>query len=178
MKRAIMLILVTFLLVGCMTNKVSSSNEGIQNNNEPVSESTLKKQQYSFGPMADLSRIDDATKQELQNHLDKLGDPPTNRITFNGISAFYNEDGSLLVDIFIRNGYSYSVFNLEATLDIIKDGKIIASAPFYFNVQEFGELPSNVSRPWTILYYPEDIKFKENQLSEFDINVNNLQYEY
>lgn len=177
MRRVIILILLTFLLLGCTASKVSSPNESIEKN-EPVSEPILKKQQYSFGPMADLSKIDDKTKQELQDQLDRLGDPPKDRVTFNGISAFYDEDGSLVVDLFIRNGYSYPVFNLEATLDIIENGKIIASAPFSFILHDFGELPSNTSRPWTILYYPEDIKDKQSELIEYDIKVSNLQYEY
>lgn len=176
MRKVIIMLLLVFSLLGCTANNVSSPNN-IEDIN-PAPEVTIKKQQYSFGPMADLSMIDDSTKEGLQNYLDKLGDPSKDTITFNGIDYYYSEDGSLFIDLFVRNGHSYSVFNVNITLDIIQDGKVIASAPFTFTLGDFGELPANMSRPWTILYYPEDIKDKKTKLMKFDIKARDLQYEY
>lgn len=180
MKKGIMFILLAFLLIGCTANKPSNLNNIDKENDTPVvePEPIERKQQYSFGPIADLSRIDDSTKEHLQSYLDKLGDPIKDIITFNGISTFYDDDGYLYVDLFIRNGCSYSVFNINATLDIIEDGHVIASAPFVFTVRDFGELESNMSRPWTILYYPEDVKNINAKLTKVEIQVRDLQYEY
>ena len=177
MKRVIILISLIFLLLGCTADKVNSPNESLEEV-KPAVEHVLKKQQYSFGPMADLSVIDEKTKQELQSKLNRLGDPVKDKIDFNEISAVYDEDGALFVDIFVRNGYSNPVFNIEATLDVVENGKVIASAPFKFTLDEFGELQEGTSRPWTIYYYPEDVKNRESKLKEYTIEVSNIQYEF
>lgn len=177
MRRVIILISLTFFLLGCTTDKVSSPNNDLDNNSvieKPVS----KQQHYSFGPIADVSKIDQKTKEELQSKLNSLGDPIRDKLTFYVLDCYYDEDGGLFVDVFIRNGYTYPVFNISATLDIMKGSQIIATAAFDFASEEFGSLSENDSRPWTIYYYPEDIKNKEANLSQAEIHVSNLQYEF
>lgn len=179
----ISLIYFIFLLIGCNSNDTSSSSKKIDNKpiiNKPV----VKNQKYSFGPMADLSKIDDETKKKLQNVLNNLGDSEKDAISFNPIGVYYNKDGSLIIDLFIRNGNSYSVFNIDSQLDVVKDGKIIASASFNFIKEDFGVLEPNTSRPWTILYYPEDLKVKDTEMKDVELsnkivlNGKNIQYEY
>lgn len=177
MKRAIILISLTFFLLGCTADKVSSPNNDLKNN-MAVENHISKQQHYSFGPIADVSKIDKKTKEELQNKLNSLGDPIRDKLTFYVLDCYYDEDGGLFVDVFIRNGYSYPVFNINATLDIINGDQLVATADFDFTSEEFGSLSENDSRPWTIYYYPEDIKNKETNLSQVEIHVSNLQYEF
>lgn len=187
MKKIIILIIslmyFVFLFIGCNPNDTSSSSKKI--NNKPiVNKPVVKNQKYNFGPMADLAKIDDETKMKLQNILNNLGESKKDSISFNIIGVSYNKDGSLIVDLFIRNGNSYSVFNIDSQLDVIKDGKSIASASFNFIKEDFGTLEANTSRPWTILYYPEDLKVKDTEIKDKELlgkivlNGKKVQYEY
>ncbi|KEI05573.1 SLAP domain-containing protein [Clostridium botulinum] len=175
MKRMVAFIIsFIFFLTGCaMHNKMDSSNTSLENK-----EISKKNQKYSFGPIADLSKISDKKKIELQNSLNSFGDVPNNVVTFNPINAYYNDDGSLAIDLFVRNGHKEAIFNIDVNLKLIKDGKVIASAPFSFVKEEFGVIESNNSRPWTILYYPEDIHIKDVKLDSYVIEGENIQYEY
>lgn len=176
MKRMLTLIIISFifLLTGCVAQKnPNSSNNSLKNNN--VSQVNQK---YSFGPVADLAKINDKKKEELQSVLNGLGDIPKDKILFNSINARFNQDGSLIVDLFVRNGHEESIFNIDVRLNLIEDGKVVASAPFSFTREEFGVLESKNSRPWTILYYPEDLKEKNIKIDSISIEGENIQYEY
>lgn len=163
-----------FFLTGCaIHNKMDSSNTSSENK-----KICKKNQKYSFGPTADLSKISNEKKIKLQNLLNNLGNVPNDMVTFNPINSYYNDDGSLTVNLFIRNGHKEAIFNIDVNLKLIKDGKVIASAPFSFIKEEFGVIESNDSRPWTILYYPEDIHIKDVKLDSYVIEGENIQYEY
>lgn len=179
MKKAIILIILSIILFSaCSKNNISSSNnrdneiQGIQDNKN------IKNQKYSFGPMADLSMIDAETKKGLQEFLNNLGDVPKDTITFNIMKAELMEDGSIAVDLFVRNGHTYDVFNIDTRLELIENNKVVATAQFEFAKDEFGVLPKDNSRPWTILYYPEDVKDNNFQIKDVTIKVDKYEYEF
>lgn len=179
MKKVIILIILPiFLFLGCTTDNIEPSNKVTDNKNVNVQQNNIKNQKYSFGPMADLSKIDDQTKKELQVFLNKLGDVPKDKVTFNIMKAEFHEDGSLVIDLFVRNGHPYTIFDIDAKLEVIQEGKTVASANFNFVKEEFGELPANTSRPWSILYFPEDIKDKNINLDKITLKGVDYQYEY
>lgn len=176
MKRilTLMLILVVFLFTSCgIQNNQNSSNNSLKDKNVPKIN-----QKYSFGPLADLAKINDKKKEELQNLLNGLGNVSKDKVSFNPINARFNKDGSLIVDLFIRNGHEESIFNIDVRLNLIEDGRVVASAPFSFIREEFGVLEPNTSRPWSILYYPEDLKEKNIKIDKISIEGENIQYEY
>lgn len=175
MKRGIAIIIsFMFFLTGCaIKNEVPSFNMALKDN-----ERFIENQKYSFGPMADLSKVDNETKSRLQQKLNNMGNVPKDELTFNPIKAYCNKDGSLVVDLFIRNGHKESIFNIDAKLKLVKSGRVIAEAPFNFIKDEFGVIDYNDSRPWTILYYPEDVRIKDVKLDGYTIEVENIQYEY
>ncbi|ABK60488.1 SLAP domain-containing protein [Clostridium novyi] len=176
MKRILTLMLISFifLFTGCGIQKnQNSSNNSLKDKNVPK-----VNQKYSFGPLADLAKINDKKKEELQNVLNNLGDISKDQVSFNPINARFNQDGSLIVDLFIRNGHEESIFNIDVRLNLIENGRVVASAPFSFTKEEFGVLESNNSRPWSILYYPEDLKEKNIKIDSISIEGENIQYEY
>lgn len=195
-KIAFLIIIMLLISVGCDSankdpekNMNSSSNNSVDNNvdnnvdnkddKQKDNINTLEKnQKYSFGPIADLSKIDSATKAKLQDYLNKLGNPEKDTIGFKIIDGYFQEDGTLVLDLFIRNGYDYSIANIESDLEIVNEGKVIASANFELSEEEFGVLKSNESRPWTILFYPEDIVNTETEQKSFEIKARDILFEH
>ncbi len=181
MKRLIfILIIIWVLFIGCVANNTDSSNKDINNKNVSSENDDISKtkQKYSFGPMADLSQINDETKQYLQELINKLGNTKENQIAFNIIDGVFEEDGALVVDLFIRNGYSYSIANISCDFKIIQNGNIIATANFELDEEHFGILSSKDSRPWSLLFFPEDVINKNLKLEGATIEATNIQLEY
>jgi len=181
MKKLIVLIILPILLLffGCSKNNTNPSDED-KGNEAPVTDenNTIKNQKYSFGPMADLSKIDNETQKYLQDFLNKLGDPPKDKITFEIMKTKYESDGSLIIDVFIRNGNQETVFNIDTTLQLVENDVVIAIADFNFTVEDLGKLPQDTSRPWTILYYPEDMKNKDIKINNPIIRCTKCEYEF
>lgn len=180
-KIILLLIFILLLFIGCTSNNINSSNKNTTdsstnpngNKNLPVNN-----QKYSFGPMADLSKIDGETKQQLQDLLNKLGDVEDDQITFHIIDAAFQEDGALILDLFIRNGYPYSIANISCDLQVLEQEDIIASANFELIESEFGVLPAKSSRPWSILFLPEDIVTKEVKSKNYTIKALDILFEH
>ena len=126
-------------------------------------------QTYTFGRLVDASKISQKTKDELQRILNNLGDPPKNRITFNGFRTYYGKDGSLNIDVFVRNGYDYAVRNLEATLEVKVGTETIAAAVVSMPTEYFGKIQANSSKVWTITFKQEQILKKDAKLDTFTI---------
>ncbi|KOA18314.1 hypothetical protein CLHOM_32110 [Clostridium homopropionicum DSM 5847] len=181
MKKLIILIILPILVLffGCSKNNTNLSDKD-KGNEAPVTDDNniVKNQKYSFGPMADASKIDDETKRYLQDFLNKLGDPTKDKITFEVMRTKYESDGSLMVDIFIRNGNPETVFNIDTTLQLIENDVVIATADFKFTLEDFGKLPKDTSRPWTILYFPEDMKNKDIKIKNPIIKSTKCEYEF
>lgn len=178
MKKIISLIAIFIILFSGCNSSVAKSYKDVDNiKKEKKEQKIVVNQQYSFGPAADLSAIDDETKKEIQEFLNKLGDMPKDTISFNSMGIRYLEEGSIVIDLLIRNGYSYPIYNIDAKLDIAVNEEVVASGDFFFSKEEFGVLPPNMSRPWSIMYYPEDIKNKEIRLENYTIK-STYQYEF
>ncbi|MCY6369779.1 SLAP domain-containing protein [Clostridium ganghwense] len=178
MEKIILSIMIFILLFsGCSFSSINSPSNTEDMKKETEQQEIIVNQKYSFGPAADLSIIDDKTKKELQEVLNKLGDVPKNTISFNGIEVRAQEDGAIVIDLFIRNGYSCEIYNIDSKLDIIVNEELVASGDFFFSKEEFGVLTSNMSRPWSIMYYPENIKNKEIKLENYIIK-STYQYEF
>ncbi|MCY6355450.1 SLAP domain-containing protein [Clostridium sp. ZS2-4] len=187
MKKITSLIVIFIILFsGCNSSAAKSYKDGDnikkqqkeqQEQKEQKEQKAVINQQYSFGPAADLSVIDDETKKEIQEFLNKLGDVPKDTISFNSMGLRYLEEGEIVIDLLVRNGYSYSIFNLDVKLDIVVNEEVVASENFFFSKEDFGVLPPNMSRPWSIIYYPEEIKNDKIKLENYTIK-STYQYEF
>lgn len=178
MKKIISLIIIFIILFSGCNSSVAKSYKDVDNiKKEQKEQKVVANQQYSFGPAADLSVIDDETKKEIQEFLNKLGDIPKDTISFNSMGIRYLEEGAIVIDLLIRNGYSYPIYNIDAKLDIVVNEEVVASGDFFFSKEDFGVLPANMSRPWSIIYYPEEIKNKEIELENYTIK-STYQYEF
>lgn len=190
-KMAFFIIIIMLISVGCDSsnkdpekNINSLSNKNVDNkvNNNDDKDNNIntveKNQKYSFGPIADLSKIDNETKVKLQECLNRLGNPEKDTMGFKIIDGYFDQDGALVLDLFIRNGYDYSIANIESDLEIVHEGKVVASANFNLSEEEFGVLKSNESRPWTILFYPEDIVSTEIDLKGLEIKARDILFEH
>jgi len=199
---ALILLLSIVIVFGCsskkgVTDKSNDEDKVVEKNDETVKENNDEGsneeeseavatedegvpvyQEYSFAPTADLANIDDQTKDELQQILNSLGDPQKGTITFIGFDAVYNNDGSLTITTFVRNGFDYSVYNLEGQIKVqTMDGEIIASGNFTFPEGEFGILDASMSRPWSLTFLPDTIYNSQADLTEYIIQ-SNINYHY
>lgn len=164
MKRILSFVLLfCFLITGCTS--VNSKNNNSDKANKK--EDKVIHQKYSFGPNTDSSSVSPEVKDKLQEHIDKLGDPEKDDIIFNGVSAKFQEDGSLELIVFIRNGYSYSVRDIEAKVDVKKNNEVVATANFILSKDVFGILEAKESRIWTLIYKPENVLKHEVNLTEY-----------
>lgn len=178
MKKIISLIIIFIILFsGCSSSPAKSYNDDNNIKKEQKEQKVIVNQQYSFGPAADLSVIDNETKKEIQEFLNKLGDMPKDAISFNSMELRYLEEGAIVIDLLVRNGKKYPIYNIDAKLDIAVNEEVVASGDFFFSKEDFGVLPPNMSRPWSIMYYPEDIKNKEIKLQNYTIK-STYQYEF
>lgn len=178
MKKIISLLTIFIVLFsGCSSSVAKSYKDDDNIKKEQKEQQVVVNQQYSFGPAADLSVIDNETKKEIQEFLNTLGDMPKDTISFNSMELRYLEEGEIVIDLVIRNGYSYPIYNIDAKLDIAVNEEIVASGDFFFSEEDFGVLPPNMSRPWSIIYYPEDIKNKGIKLENYAIK-STYQYEF
>lgn len=85
--------------------------------------------------------------------LNDLGDPQRDKVTFNGFFARYNTNSDLLIDVFVRNGFSVTVQDFHGCIQVMTPERhVIAVDDFKFLSNQFGELPSGVSRPWTLFF--------------------------
>lgn len=133
-------------------------------------------QEYSFGPNIDPTNIDKETKDFLQTRINELGNPQSGEVTINGFNAYYL-DNSLVVEVFIRNGTGYKIFNLQGPIKIKKNDEIIASGEFVFSEEEFGFLVTDMSRVWKLVFTEDSVNVKNADLSEYSI-YSTLQYNY
>ncbi|MEG0774446.1 SLAP domain-containing protein [Clostridium sp.] len=140
------------------TNEINEFNKG--NENLPV-------QKFTFGPNINEAEVSEETKRELQEHINALGEVEKDNISFNGFSAKFREDGALVLSVFVRNGYSYSVYDIDAKVDIKKNGEVIASANFNLTEKDFGVLNAKESRVWNLVYENEHILNKNVELKEY-----------
>lgn len=173
MKKIIgVILIICFLITGCGKEQVKENNFKDGNKGEVASnvkskDEDLKTQNFSFGPKVNQDEVSQETKNQLQGYLDKLGNPEKDNISFNGFSAKFRQDGALVLSVFIRNGYNYTVYNIDAKVDIKKNGEVIATATFKLSRDEFGELNAGESRVWNLVYEPAHILNKTADLEEY-----------
>jgi len=172
MKKGIILIIICFLFTACgraneNKNNLQNDNKNSVINNESTVKDNLVPQKYTFGPKVKEEEVSEETKKELQTHLNKLGNPEKDNISFNGFSAKFRQDGALVLSVFIRNGYSYIVHDIEAKVDLKKHNEVIATATFNLTEDEFGSLNPGETRVWNLVYEPQHILNKNVDLNEY-----------
>ncbi|MPN54853.1 hypothetical protein SDC9_202531 [bioreactor metagenome] len=59
------------------------------------------------------------------------------------------------------------MYNIDAKVDIKKNGEVIATATFKLSKDEFGELNAGESRVWNLVYEPAHILNKTADLEEY-----------
>ncbi|MBB6453984.1 SLAP domain-containing protein [Salirhabdus euzebyi] len=130
-------------------------------------------QLYDFGPTVDASTIDQATKDQIQLIVNELGDPAEG-IQFNGIGAGYLEDGTLQINVLVRNGYDHKVWGIDAELKVTDSNgeEIIAAANFSFPEEDFGVLNPGSSRFWSLYFGPEFVFNPNFDLTNYMIDSN------
>jgi SLAP domain-containing protein len=173
MKKMFWMILILALIVVVSglsyikSNNINKSSEANEINELNKENKDLPVQRFTFGPNTNEAEVSQETKSELQRYLNALGEVEKNNISFNGFSAKFREDGALVLSVFVRNGYSYSVYDIDAKVDIKKNGEVIASANFILTEKEFGVLNAKDSRVWNLVYENEHILNKNVELKEY-----------
>jgi SLAP domain-containing protein len=161
-------ILILVLVVsGIVYDKNSDVNKTNKNNIVNKEDNNPPMQKFTFGPKVSETEVSEETKNELQKYINELGEPKKDNISFDGFSAKFKEDDALILSVFVRNGYDYSVYNLDVKVDIKNNGEVIASANFKLTEEEFGILNGKESRVWNLVYEPEHVLKKDTELKEY-----------
>lgn len=166
-----------YLRYGTLILLVFSIVSGCANNDEKKEETKqeeTKEQPLTMAP--DQEKPDEKRMDKLQTKLNELGNAPESRVSFTGVDAKFQEDGSLVIEGFVRNGFEYAVKNLAGEMRVLdnRDNEPIAAEPFALTEDKFGELKSGESRLWTFTLKPESIKNKENDLKNYVVIFDGL----
>ncbi len=135
--------------------------------------------EFDLGPGVDMSTVDQESLDQLQQLVNGFGEPTAGQIDFNGVYATYQEDGTLYVEVFVRNGTEHTIYNIESELKVLDANgeEIIASAFFSFPESDFGTLAPGKSRFWTLTFGPEYVYNGSYDLQNYVIQQNST-YNY
>ncbi|WP_182101543.1 SLAP domain-containing protein [Niallia taxi] len=165
LRYGILILLVFSILSGCGNN---------DENKEETKQEETKKQSLTVAPGQE--KPDEKRMDELQTKLNELGDAPESRVSFTGVDAKFQDDGSLVIEGFVRNGFDYTIKNLAGELKVLdnRDNEPIASEPFTLSEDKFGKLKSGESRLWAFTLKAESVKNKENDLKNYVVIFDGL----
>jgi accessory Sec system S-layer assembly protein len=98
-------------------------------------------------------------KDRLAKHIESLEPPKVGEVNLAGITGQVNEDGNIVITLFIRNGNHFDI-HLEQLPLLLEDasGEVVAKG--VFQLQDF-TVKATASKPWTFIF-PKDMILKEN----------------
>lgn len=103
--------------------------------------------------------LGDEQKEALEKIVADLPKLKSKEVNFTGFQTKVEEDGSLAVSLFIRNGHSKDVNLEKLPLEIIDaTGDIVAKGSFELGPLTVG---ANKTKPWTFIF-PKALIIKEN----------------
>lgn len=108
--------------------------------------------EFSFAKDVDMNTVSQETMRRLQNILNEIGHPPQNTITVAPFNARFDDEGNLLVETFVQNGYYYAIYDLDIFVEIYVGEELLASSDFFMEADYYGPLASGVSRPMTFIF--------------------------
>lgn len=112
----------------------------------------------------------EANRIWAQEMLNDLGPAPEGSISINGFNAWYNDDGSLVVEAFVRNGYERNMYiqQIELTIVIVDNNeneRVVASA--FFGGFPFGTILPTQSVGWAFTFPHEQVLIHDADLSSY-----------
>jgi accessory Sec system S-layer assembly protein len=104
-------------------------------------------------------------KDRLVQHIDSLEPPRLGEVNLAGISGKSDEEGKLVITLFIRNGNHFDI-HLEQLPLFIEDasGEVVAQG--VFEMKDF-IVRANSSKPWTFIFPKEMITKETVNLSKW-----------
>lgn len=113
-----------------------------------------------------LSDIQKDALVKILSSLPKLNDGEVN---FSGYQAKLQENGSLAVSLFIRNGHSQHITLEHLSLEVLDaSGDFVAGGSFTLNSLE---VKANTSKPWTFIFPSEMIQKLDADFSRWTVRV-------
>lgn len=98
-------------------------------------------------------------KEALEKVVADLPELKSTEVNFVGFQAQVQEDGSIPVSVFIRNGHTKEMNVEQLPLELIDANEdVVASGSF--KLEDFSVKP-NTTKPWTFIF-PKDLVQKEN----------------
>ena len=116
---------------------------------------------------------EDALSQDQKEALAKVVEslPKLNdrEVNFSGFQAKPQEDGSLAVSLFIRNGHSQHITLEQLPLEVLDaGGELVARGAFTL---EPLEVKANTSKPWTFVFPAEMVLKQDVDFSRWTVRV-------
>ena len=109
-------------------------------------------------------------KEELAKIVKTLPELGETEVNFTGLQAKFNNNGSLNVSIFIRNGHNKAINLEQLPLEIIDaTGKQIAKGSF--KMEPILTVQPNSTKPWTFIFPPQLVNPKGADLSRWTARV-------
>jgi accessory Sec system S-layer assembly protein len=97
-------------------------------------------------------------KNRLAKHVDSLEPPSVGEVNLAGITGQVNEDGNIVITLFIRNGNHFDI-HLEQLPLFIEDASGDVVAKGVFKLHDF-TIQANSSKPWTFIF-PKEMLTKD-----------------
>lgn len=128
-----------------------------------------KAYELSFAPVVTSSELTDDYVKSMQENLDNCADAPSGKLSFVGYNAYYNDEGSMIIDGFFRNDTGRTVSDISGTITIKNEYLTLAKATFTFDKEKFGELPDGAARPWTLEFTSDTVANKSNNIGNYTV---------
>lgn len=157
------LIFVLFTLLCACSSKVNSTPE--------YSEQAAA---YEIAKGVNLSSTQ---KADLEKMLRDAGKPRENEVSILPLDAMCYPDGAIDLYVLVRNGFSHSINKIYGNIDIKVQDKIIASKYFELNPNNFGVLPPDKSRCYSLKFPKDHVFVKDFSFKDLTISQN-LVYSY
>ncbi len=104
-----------------------------------------------------------------QEKVNAFGPPPDDQIQFQPILAneYIEADGlhKIFVDVFVRNGTKEDIWDIRGRLTLKVAGVVVADGNFNLEQGKLGEVPSGMSRYWTLDFTGDAVKKKNVNLT-------------
>lgn len=108
-------------------------------------------------------------KEALKNMVDALPKLKDREVNFSGFQAKPQENGSLAISLFIRNGHSQHITLEKLPLEVLDAaGDLVARGSFTLDSLE---VKANTSKAWTFIFPAEMIQKQDADFSRWTVRV-------
>ena len=108
-------------------------------------------------------------KEALTKVVASLPKLKEREVNFSGFQAKPQEDGSLAISLFIRNGHSQHITLEQLPLEVLDaSGELVARGSFTLDSLE---VKANTSKPWTFIFPKEMVLKQDIDFSKWTVRV-------